>query len=275
MRIIDVNCDMGESFGCYRMGCDREIIKVISSANIACGFHAGDPLVMKETVQLALAAGVGIGAHPGFHDLVGFGRRPMPVDPRRLKEEILYQLGALSAIARGAGGQLQHVKPHGALNNLAAEDKRLALVIAEATALFDESLYLIAPAGSSLEMAGEEMGLTVAREAYADRAYQARGNLVPRGVPGAVIQDLDMVLERVLRLVQERELETIEGDIIPIHADTICIHGDTPSALTLASRIRGALREKGIQVLPLAHRFSLGESPLYPEKEKRERERKG
>lgn len=252
MRIIDLNCDMGEGFGHYKVGCDAEIIQQISSANIACGFHGGDPLVMKETIQLALQRGVGIGAHPGFFDLLGFGRRPIPVESSRLKQEILYQLGALSGIAKGLGAELQHVKAHGALNNLAAVDRELALVLCEAIASYDERLPIIALASSCMEQAGEEMGLPVAREAYADRAYHADGRLVLRHIPGACLEDVSLVVHRVLGMVQQNRVVSIEGEEIPMEADTICIHGDTPGALSLAIAVNRALQERGIQIAPLA-----------------------
>lgn len=256
MPRVDINCDMGESFGVYTLGCDREMIKHISSANIACGFHAGDPMVMKTTVQLALKEGVGIGAHPGFFDLLGFGRRPIQVEPDRLKQEIIYQLGALQSIAKSQGGSLAHVKPHGSLNNLAAVDYELALLIAEAVALVHEDLIFVAQYGSCLCDAGEEMGLKVAREAFADRAYQKDGQLVSRQREGALLTDVDTIVRRVLNMVEREEIETIEGDMIPMKAQTICVHGDTPAAVEMAARVSKALISKGVEVTPLASLFS-------------------
>lgn len=252
MPIIDINCDMGESYGVYKLGCDERMIEYISSANIACGFHGGDPLVMKETVEIALNNGVGIGAHPGFMDLLGFGRRPMDVERERLTQEILYQLGALEGIARSVGGRVSHVKPHGSLNNLAAVDRDLSLVIAQAIASFDESLIFIALEGSCMCEAGEEMGLTVAREAFADRAYHSNGQLVSRSLPGAVLNDVESIVERLLSMVENHEVRSIEGDMIPIEMDTICIHGDTPQAVEIAEKIKGAFSSNGIEMAPLS-----------------------
>lgn len=252
MQIIDINGDLGEGYGVYTKGSDRELMGNISSANIACGFHAGDPLIMKNTVKMAIDFGVGIGAHPSFLDLLGFGRRPLEVEPERLKQEIIYQLGALGGIASSEGGSLVHCKPHGSLNNLAAKDKELALLIAEAIASYDENLILIAPILSCLGEAGEEMGLVVAFEVYGDRAYQRDGQLLPRSIPGAVLTDVDLVVERVLRLVEEEEVETIEGELLSLHFHTICVHGDTKGSVEMAVQIKKALQGKGLEIAPLS-----------------------
>ncbi|MBO8169119.1 MAG: LamB/YcsF family protein [Thermoanaerobacteraceae bacterium] len=246
MKPVDLNCDMGESFGIYKLGLDEEVIKYISSANIACGFHAGDPVVMAKTVRLAKEHGVNVGAHPGYPDLVGFGRRVMHVDREELKQSLIYQIGALQAIAESQGVQLKHVKPHGALNNQAATDLDLARTIAEAIAAVSEDLIFIAMAGTAMCQAAEEFGLTVAREAFADRAYNDDGTLVSRKQPGAVIHDPDQVLERVQRMVNDGVVISINGKELPVEVDTICVHGDTKEAVAMVRKL-----SEGLQVRPL------------------------
>lgn len=246
MKPVDLNCDMGESFGIYKLGLDEEVIKYISSANIACGFHAGDPVVMAKTVRLAKEHGVNVGAHPGYPDLVGFGRRIMHVDREELKQSLIYQIGALQAIAESQGVQLKHVKPHGALNNQAATDLDLARTIAEAIAAVSEDLIFIAMAGTAMCQAAEEFGLPVAREAFADRAYNDDGTLVSRKQPGAVIHDPDQVLERVQRMVNEGVVISINGKELPVEVDTICVHGDTKEAVAMVRKL-----SEGLQVRPL------------------------
>jgi 5-oxoprolinase (ATP-hydrolysing) subunit A len=248
---IDINCDMGESFGPYRIGEDEKIIPYISSANIACGYHAGDPSVMDRTVQLAKEHGVAVGAHPGFPDLLGYGRRILETFPGEVRHYVLYQVGALAAFCRVNKIKLQHVKPHGALYNLAARDEDTAREIIEAVTAYDSELILVALSGSRLaEMAGST-GLKVAQEVFPDRAYLADGRLAPRHLPGAVIHEVEQVRERILRLITRGTVISIEGPEIELKADTLCLHGDTPGAWMLAKTIGEALREAGIPIKPL------------------------
>jgi 5-oxoprolinase (ATP-hydrolysing) subunit A len=247
---IDFNCDMGESFGAYALGQDADIIKHITSANIACGFHAGDPQVMRRTVALAEAHGVAIGAHPSFPDLQGFGRRNMAVSPAEAKNDIVYQIGALTAFTTTK--RLQHVKPHGALYNMAVPGGDLAQAICEAVREVDPNLILLVLAGSAYADVAERMGLRVAREAFADRAFNADGSLVSRTKPGAVIHDVEAVVERTLRMATEGTAVAITGEVIPMAADTICLHGDTPGAVTLAAELRARLARAGVHLVPLA-----------------------
>ena len=251
MAKIDLNCDVGESFGAYKLGFDEEIIRHVSSANIACGFHAGDPVVMQQTIKLAKTYGVKVGAHPGYPDLLGFGRRNMAVAPAEVKCYLVYQIGALQAFARVEGLELQHVKPHGAFYNMAVENLELAQAIAEAVRSLDEGLILVALAGSAWVDIAKEQGLRVAAEAFADRAYAADGSLVPRSQPGAVLEDKKTVAERVIRMIEEGQVRAITGEDITIKADTICLHGDTPGALELAIHLRGALQDRAIRIAPL------------------------
>ena len=251
MAKIDLNCDMGESFGAYKLGFDEEIIKYVTSANIACGFHAGDPVVMQRTIGLAKTYGVKVGAHPGYPDLLGFGRRNMAVAATDVKGYLIYQIGALQAFARVEGLELQHVKPHGALYNMAVKDPKLAQAIAEAVKSLDKGLILVVLAGSAWVNIAKEQGLRVAGEAFADRAYSADGSLVPRSQPGAVIKDKKEVAERVIGMIEEGRVKAITGEDVIIKADTICLHGDTPGALELAIHLRSALGDRGIKVVPL------------------------
>lgn len=246
---FDLNCDLGESFGPWRMGLDEQVIRLVTSVNVACGFHAGDPGTMRRTVRLAEEAGVGIGAHPGFPDLRGFGRRNLGASPGEVRDDLIYQVGALTAFTRA--GKLQHVKPHGALYNMAVPGGDLARAIGEAVLEVDPSLILVALAGSRWADQAEEMGLRVAREAFADRAILADGTLVPRSRPGAVVHDTQEVVERTLRLVTEGTMVAVTGDVVEVAADTVCLHGDTPDALGLASALRAALEGAGIDLRPL------------------------
>ena len=246
---IDFNCDMGESFGAYSLGLDAEIIKHITSANIACGFHGGDPQVMQKTVRLAEAHGVGIGAHPSFPDLQGFGRRNMSLAPDEVRNDIIYQVGALTAFTTAR--RLQHVKPHGALYNMAVAGGDMARAVCEAVLEIDRSLILLVLAGSPYARVAEQMGVRMAREAFADRAVNADGTLVPRSQPGAVIRDIDAVAERVVRIAIDGTAEAITGETVPMEADTICLHGDTPGAVTLASEIKARLQREGVQLARL------------------------
>lgn len=243
---VDLNCDLGESFGHYQLGDDAAILKFITSANIACGFHAGDPTVMRNTVKLSLENGVAIGAHPGLPDLVGFGRREMAVSPEEAFDMVVYQIGALSAFVQAEGGELHHVKPHGALYNMAAVKKALAEAIAEAVYKVKPEAVLYGLAGSELIKAGEQLGLATANEVFADRTYQQDGTLTSRRLPDALITDSAEAIMQVVRMVQEGKVKTQQGEEIPIQADTVCIHGDGPSALSFARHIQEVLRSEGI-----------------------------
>jgi len=250
---IDLNCDMGESFGQYTIGNDEAMMSYITSANIACGLHAGDPLVMERTVHLAQEHGVGIGAHPGFPDLQGFGRRVMQLAPEETEAFVLYQVGALAAFAKAAGAELVHVKPHGALYNLAAKDRPLAEAIARAVARFSRQLILVGLANSLLVEAGLEAGLPVAREAFADRAYEADGSLRSRRLPGAVLEDPAQAAEQAVRIARDGLVVTYTGEEVPVQAETICLHGDTPTAVEIAKAIRRELEAAGIEVVPMGN----------------------
>jgi 5-oxoprolinase (ATP-hydrolysing) subunit A len=246
---VDLNCDMGESFGAWTIGDDDAILPFVSSVSIACGFHAGDPSVMRATVHSAAAHRVAIGAHPGLPDLAGFGRREMAVTPQEVYDMTVYQVGALSAIAGAAGVSLNHVKPHGALYNMAAVRKPIADAIALAIRDMDSSLILVGLSGSCLIDAGCAQGLRTASEVFADRNYLPNGTLVPRSLPHALVSDVDIAAARAVRMVQARRVTAIDGCDVPVLADTICIHGDGGSAPLFAQRIRAALAAAGIAVL--------------------------
>ncbi len=248
---IDFNCDMGEGFGAWRLGEDARVIRCITSANIACGFHAGDPGWMRTTVRLAEAAGVAVGAHPGFPDLRGFGRRSLAAAPQEVKDDVVYQIGALTAFTRAR--RLQHVKPHGALYNMAVGGGDLARAICEAVLETDPETRLVVLAGSRWATVAEAMGVRIAREVFADRALNADGTLVPRSQPGAVIHDTNAVVERSLRMVTEGRVRAVTGEEIEVRADTICLHGDTPGAMTLAEALRSAFETAGIRVMAMGH----------------------
>jgi UPF0271 protein len=255
LKTIDLNSDVGESFGTYKLGMDEDVIPLISSANIACGFHAGDPAVMRKTVALARTHGVGLGAHPGLPDLVGFGRRNMDVTPEEIKDFVTYQIGALQAVAGLQGARLQHVKPHGALYNMAVKNPAIWDAVADVMARLDERLILFVLAGSDrreLEAVGRRRGIRIAFEFFADRAYNTDGSLVSRQLPGAVIHDSDVVAAKVLKLVSAGKVTTIEGSEIELKAETICVHGDNPKALALVKKIRETLNGAGVAVQPAA-----------------------
>jgi 5-oxoprolinase (ATP-hydrolysing) subunit A len=245
---VDLNSDVGESFGAYTIGQDPILLTHITSANVACGFHAGDPGVMRATVALAKQHGIAIGAHPGFPDLVGFGRRELQATPREVEDLVVYQIGALTAIAATQGMRLQHVKPHGALFNMAVRDTALADAIARATAAVDRSLIFFGLPGSELIAAGRRAGLRTACEVFADRAYEPDGTLVSRRKPGAVIHDPEAVVQRVVRMATDRTVVAVDSSVVRLELDTICVHGDTPGAAELAARIRGALTAAGVDV---------------------------
>ncbi|MCD8338358.1 MAG: LamB/YcsF family protein [Lachnospiraceae bacterium] len=251
MRTIDLNCDLGESFGNYKCGMDEEILPYITSANIACGFHASDPLIMQKTVRLAKENQVHIGAHPGFQDLAGFGRRNMSLPPAEITAIIEYQIGALNAFCAANDVRLQHVKPHGALYNMAAKDPVIADAICEGIAAVDPDLILLGPAKSQLILSAEKNNLRAAREVFADRAYEEDGSLVARSKPGAVISDRKEALARVIQMVKYGTVTAITGREIEVEADSICIHGDNPAALVFAKSIREALQAEGITPEPM------------------------
>src|SRR5215218_9413679 len=248
MPTIDLNSDLGESFGAYRIGYDDQLFPMLSSANVACGFHGGDPRTLERTVAACKAHGIAVGAHPGFPDLVGFGRRPIQSSPDEVRTDTLYQLGALDAFCRAAGVRMQHVKPHGALSNATMKDEALAGAIAAAIASYDPTLLLFAMPGSALLAAGEVAGLRIAREAFADRAYNADGSLVNRRLPGAMITDPEEAARRMVRLVTEGVLTTIDGQDLALRADTICTHSDTPGAVEIVQAVRRGLEVAGIAV---------------------------
>lgn len=245
---VDLNCDMGESFGAYTIGADEEVMPLITSANVACGFHGGDPLVMRRTVRLAREHGVAVGAHPGFRDLAGFGRRPMQCTAEEIYGDVLYQVGALAAICKAEGVPLRHVKPHGALYNMASKDLALAQAIAAAVADLDPALLLLAQPGSALQQAGEAAGLRVIHEVFADRAYNPDGSLVARSRPGAVLKDPAAVAAQACRMVRDGKVTAISGETVDVRAETICVHGDNPHAVALIRRIREELTAAGIRI---------------------------
>ncbi|WP_210516933.1 LamB/YcsF family protein [Hymenobacter terricola] len=245
---IDLNCDMGESFGAWTLGNDAALMPFITSANIACGFHAGDPAVMKATVRAALPHGVALGAHPGLPDLVGFGRRDMAISAEEAFDMTVYQLGAINAIVKAEGGQLRHLKPHGALYNMAATNAALAEAIAEAVYKVQPDLTLYGLAGSELTKAGEKLGLKTAHEVFADRTYQANGTLTPRRQPDALITSADVAIAQVLRMVQGGGVRTQQGTDVALRADTVCLHGDGAHALEFAQRLSKELRQAGVQL---------------------------
>lgn len=251
MYQIDLNCDLGESFGCYRLGQDAQVIPWITSANVACGYHASDPVVMERTVAMAKEAGIQVGAHPGFPDLMGFGRRNMQVSYEEAKAYTLYQVGALDGFCRAKGMTLQHVKPHGALYNMAAKDAGLAEAICRAVQEYDNNLILMALSGSEMIKAAESMGLSAASEVFADRAYEEDGTLVNRRKDGAMITDEEEAIFRVIRMVKEKKVQAITGKDIPIRADSVCVHGDGEKALAFVRRIREALEKEGIRICSL------------------------
>ena len=248
-KIVDLNCDIGEGFGIYELGFDAKLMPHISSANIACGFHAGDPTYMRRTVRLAEATGVGIGAHPGLPDLMGFGRREMMVNPDEARDYVVYQIGALQAFTRTK--RLQHVKPHGALYNMGARNEELARVVAEAVTEVDPDLILVGLTGSTWIKVGRELGLRVACEVFADRSVNPDGTLVPRKHPRAVINDVEEVTTRVLRIVTEGKVTAINGEEIEMAGDTICLHGDTPGAIDLARILRQRLEAAGVTIVSM------------------------
>ena len=255
MKTIDLNCDMGESFGAYSLGMDPEVIKHITSANIACGWHAGDPLVMSKTVQMAAEHGVGVGAHPGYPDLLGFGRRNMDCIPDDVRHYLVYQIGALQAFCAVHGVGLNHVKPHGALYLTAVVNEDIARAVAEAIVSVDSNLLYVALAGAmgeTMRRIGQEVGLKVVFEAFPDRAYTPEGNLVSRRLPGAVIKDPEQVAARALQMAQEGNVTAVDGTVVPLEAQTLCVHGDNPAAIELVKSIRKQLEAQGVELKTMA-----------------------
>ncbi|MEK7723622.1 MAG: 5-oxoprolinase subunit PxpA [Acidobacteriota bacterium] len=248
MISIDLNCDMGESFGTWRMGNDAELMNYVSSINVACGFHAGDARTMRETVQIAQQKGVAIGAHPSFPDLQGFGRREMSLSSQEIFDIVLYQVSALKGICEAFGAKLRHVKPHGALYNLAARDKKVATAVAEAVCRIDNKLIFYGLSGSFLISEADKIGLKTASEVFADRTYQKDGSLTPRSQPNALIDSREDSIKQVLQMVLDGTVTAVTGEIIPITAETICIHGDGTHAVEFANVINQSLREKSIKI---------------------------
>lgn len=252
MPTIDLNSDLGESFGQWSMGDDAAMLDIVTSANVACGFHAGDPAGILRTLKAAAAKGVTIGAHVAYPDLVGFGRRNMDVASDELTADVIYQIGALQALATAAGTSVRYVKPHGALYNTIAHDTRQALAVIEAIRAVDARLVLVALAGSPLIELARREGLTCIAEAFADRAYTPQGTLVSRREPGAVLHDAEQVARRMLRLVQTGEVEAIDGSVTRIEADSICVHGDSPGAIQMAREVRQLLEQSGVSLQAFA-----------------------
>lgn len=252
MKMVDLNCDLGESFGNYKIGMDEQILPWITSANIACGFHASDPVIMDKTVRMASECGVMIGAHPGYQDLAGFGRRNMKVAPAEVTDLIIYQIGALKAFCAAYGVRMQHVKPHGALYNMADKDEELAMAVCRGIQAVDEGLILLGPGSGQMVQAAQKSGLKTAGEVFADRAYMEDGSLVPRTQPGAMIEEEDEAIKRVLKMVQNGTVTAITGEEIPVKADSVCVHGDGEKALLFVQKIKKALDEAGIATAPMS-----------------------
>jgi len=250
---VDLNSDLGESFGSYVLGMDEQVIKHVTSVNVACGWHGGDPLVMDRTVKTALREGAAIGAHPGFPDLLGFGRRNLAATPEEVKAYVKYQLGALMAFAKASGTAIQHVKVHGALYNMAAKDFKLAAAIAGAIHEVDRDIILMGLANSEMINAGREMRLKTANEVFADRAYNPDGTLVSRRLPDAMIHDIELALSRVIGMVKEGKVRAVNGQDIEIKADSICVHGDNPEAVEFTRKIRARLEEEGVEVTAVSN----------------------
>ncbi len=248
---IDLNADLGESFSTYKIGNDEELMNYISSANIACGWHGGDPMIMRKTVKLAKEKNVAIGAHPSYPDKLGFGRRYMRISAEEAKNYMLYQIGALYAFAKAEGLKMQHVKPHGALYNAMVKEEELARGIIEGILEFDKNLIFIGPSNSKIMDMARDMGARVAHEVFADRAYNSDGTLAPRGKHGAVIEDKEEIANRVVSIIKDGGISSIDGEWVELKADTICIHGDNPNAVEIAKYLREILRDEGIEIVPI------------------------
>ena len=245
---IDLNSDLGESFGAYKLGMDRQILKFVSSVNIACGFHAGDPMVMDRTVEMAMENNVKIGAHPGLPDIMGFGRRNMSISGQEAKNYVIYQVGALKAFVESRGGRLNHVKAHGALYNMAAKDEALSQAIVKAVKSIDPDLILFGLPNSETEKAAKAIGLSVKNEVFADRGYTDQGVLVPRSQPGAFVKGAENCADRIARMVELGQVESASGNIVKIKADTVCVHGDNDEALTFVMTLRQRLESIGFEI---------------------------
>jgi len=248
MKTIDINCDMGESYGAWKMGSDAEVMPYISSANVACGFHGGDPATIRQTVRLAVDHGVAVGAHPSLPDLQGFGRRAMKISPQDMYDLVLYQAGAVEAFARAAGAKLHHVKCHGALYNMAANDEALSEAMARAVRDLGGGVMLYALSNSTMMQVAKRAGIPVLGEVFADRGYADDGTLAPRGKPGAMIEDAAVAAERALAMVEKGYVTSLSGKPIPVSADTLCLHGDQPGAVAFGRAIRQAFKERGVTV---------------------------
>jgi UPF0271 protein len=244
---VDLNCDTGENFGVYRLGEDEQAMPLVTSVNIACGFHASDPLNMRRAVRLAKKHGAAVGAHPSFPDLVGFGRRAMNLTAEEIGADVIYQISALQGFCKAEGVRMQHVKAHGALYNVAEKDAAVAEIIARAIKAVDDSLIMVCMANSEMTKGAKNAGIRYVEEFFADRAYTPEGNLVSRKIEGAVIHDADAVANRVLRAIKEKKVKSVGGTDVTLNAQTICVHGDTPGAVELIGKIRGALKEAGLE----------------------------
>lgn len=247
---IDLNSDLGEGYGAWTMGDDSAMLNIVSSANVACGFHAGDPVSILATLREAAKRGVAIGAHVSYPDRVGFGRRPMDVTSAELTADVIYQIGALQGLCRAVGTRVTYVKPHGALYNTIASDARQGAAVIEALKEIDPALVLMGLAGAPILQQAAEAGLTTVAEAFGDRAYTPQGTLVSRREAGAVLHDPELVAARMLRLASEGVIEAIDGTILPLHADSICVHGDSAGAVAMAARIRAVLIDNGVTIAP-------------------------
>ncbi len=248
MSFVDLNADIGESFGRYELPGEDDLLSLITSANVACGFHAGDPMVMQRTVSAAAGRGVTVGAHPGYRDLIGFGRRELAASAAEIAADVVYQVGALDGFCRTAGTRVRYVKLHGALYHRASDDKEVAKAVAFALRQLDQELVVLGPEGSAMLQAANATGLDVAREAFVDRAYQPDGRLVPRRMPGAVLDDADAIAERALRMVQDRYVVAIDGTRCIIRADSLCVHGDGPKAVAVVRAVRQRFDQEGISL---------------------------
>ena len=252
MRQIDLNADLGESFGPYQLGSDKDVLSLITSANVACGFHAGDPRIMDETVHNAVIAKTALGAHPGYPDKVGFGRRAMGCTPREVETDVLYQIGALGAFCRSRGVSLQHVKAHGALHHAAVAHLDIARAIATAVSRYDTQLLFVVLPGTYLEQAGREKGLRLAFEGYVDRAYNPDGTLVSRKLPGAVLDNPEQAAERAIKMIKDHYVEANDGSRVEFKVDTLCVHGDNPRAVEFLQAVHALCHSEGIALAPMA-----------------------
>ena len=250
-KAVDLNCDMGESFGRYKLGFDEEVIQLITSANVGCGFHAGDPHVMRKCVSLAREHNVTLGAHPGLPDLLGFGRRAMSVSPEELEDFFVYQIGALQGFTNAAGIKMQHVKMHGALLSMALKNKELTVAMVRAVQSIDPDLIWLTLTGLETVDTARKMGMRTAREFYADRAYNNDKSLASRKIPGAVIKDAEAIKDRIIRVLETGTVESVDGNVLNMEFESICLHGDTPGALELVKSIRTTIMEAGVKIVPL------------------------